>query len=300
METTYLYRSSSLSNRAKTLQTITSIKEMKAWVHRVREKGKVIGFVPTMGCLHEGHLSLVTESVATCDATIVSIFVNPMQFGPNEDFSSYPRTLEADRETLMSTGADVLFLPGRDNLYPDGFQTYVQVEEKTGYLCGKTRPGFFRGVTTVVLKLFNIVNPHKAFFGEKDRQQLEAIRTLVQDLNLDITIIGRPIVREADGLAMSSRNRYLSKSERGSARALSQALNLARNRIERGERSAESIRKEIRRIIEKHKDTEVDYISICDPENFTEQKEITSRTLIALAVRVGKTRLIDNCFIERI
>ena len=298
MKTTYLDRSPTPGKRTKTLLTITSIKEMKAWTHRGHEEGKVIGFVPTMGCLHEGHLSLVKESVATCDATVVSIFVNPMQFGPNEDFGSYPRTLEADRETLVSTGADVLFLPGQDSLYPDGFQTYVQVEEKTGYLCGKTRPGFFRGVTTVVLKLFNIVNPHKTFLGEKDRQQLEVIRTLVQDLNLDVTIVGKPIVRETDGLAMSSRNRYLSKSERDSARALSQALDLARNQIERGERSAESIRKGIRRIIEKHKDAEVDYISICDPENFTEQKKIPSRALIALAVRVGKTRLIDNCFVE--
>lgn len=281
------------------MKTISSIEEMKSWSRRIRDEGKKIGFVPTMGCLHEGHLSLVTASLAECDSTVVSIFVNPTQFGPNEDFGSYPRTVEADKALLRSAGVDVLFHPAKEDLYPDGFQTFVEVEDKTNYLCGKNRPGFFRGVTTIVLKLFNIINPHTAYFGEKDRQQLEVIRTLARDLCLDVTIAGQPIVREKDGLAMSSRNRYLSEEDRESALSLSQALESAQSSIKQGESSAESIRTEIRKIIEQKNGTEVDYISVCDPENFTEQNKISSRTLIALAVRVGKARLIDNCLIEK-
>ncbi|KMP11936.1 pantoate--beta-alanine ligase [Candidatus Nitromaritima sp. SCGC AAA799-C22] len=281
------------------MKTIASIEEMKKWTRRAREDGKEVGLVPTMGCLHEGHLSLVRSSVDECDVTVVSIFVNPTQFGPNEDFASYPRTLETDKALLRSTGADVLFCPDRKTLYPDGFQTFVQVEEKTRHLCGKNRPGFFRGVTTIVLKLFNIVHPHKAFFGEKDWQQLEVIKTLVRDLNLDVSIIGKQIVREKSGLAMSSRNKYLSEDDRESALSLSQALESARDRIGQGEICAETIRAEIRRTIEQKKGTEVDYISVCDPENFTEQDEIGPRTLITLAVRIGKARLIDNCIVER-
>ena len=304
MQTTYLHRDSQNAlapdSRTGALQTIASIDGMKTWTRQVRAEGKVVGFVPTMGGLHEGHLSLVRESTATCDRTVVSIFVNPAQFGPGEDFDAYPRMLEADREMLMSAGADVLFLPEQNELYPHGFQTQVQVEEKTRHLCGKSRPGFFGGVTTIVMKLFHIVNPHKAFFGEKDRQQLEVIKTLVRDMNMDVAIVGKPIVREADGLAMSSRNRYLSADERESALSLPRALESARKRIHQGELGAENLRQEIRKIIEQQKDTEVDYISICDPENFSELEEIGSRTLIALAVRVGKTRLIDNCIVERI
>ena len=281
------------------MKTITSVEEMKKWGRQIRCEGKVIGFVPTMGCLHEGHLSLVKASIAECDHTVVSIFVNPTQFGPHEDLGSYPRNIESDKEILLNAGADVLFYPGRKDLYPKNFQTFVEVKDKTKYLCGKSRPGFFRGVTTIVLKLFNILNPHKAFFGEKDWQQLEVIRTMVHDLNLGVTIVSKPIVRESDGLAMSSRNRYLSGEDRTIALTLSQALESAQTRIMQGERSAEIIRTEIRQMIEKKNKTEVDYISVCDPESFTEQKKISSRTMIALAVRVGKARLIDNCIVEK-
>ena len=281
------------------MKTIISVEEMKKWGCQIRREGKVIGFVPTMGCLHEGHLSLVKASIAECDHTVVSIFVNPTQFGSHEDLGSYPRNIESDKEILLNAGADVLFYPDRKDLYPKNFQTFVEVEDKTKYLCGKSRPGFFRGVTTIVLKLFNILNPHKAFFGEKDWQQLEVIRTMVHDLNLGVTIVSKPIVRESDGLAMSSRNRYLSGEDRTIALTLSQALESAQTRIMQGERSAEIIRTEIRQMIEKKNKTEVDYISVCDPESFTEQKKISSRTMIALAVRVGKARLIDNCIVEK-
>ncbi len=236
-----------------------------------------------MGCLHEGHLSLINASLAECDSTV----------------EFYPRTLDADKELLRSTGIDVLFLPKTEKLYPDGFQSFVEVEGKTKYLCGKSRPDFFRGVATIVLKLFNIVSPHTAYFGEKDWQQLEVIRTMVRDFNLDVKISGQPIVRENDGLAMSSRNRYLSEKDRLSALAISQALETAQCRIEQGERSTEAIRNEIRQMIEQKNDAEIDYISVCDPEDFSESEEISSRTLIALAVRVGKARLIDNRIIER-
>ena len=282
------------------MKTITSIEGMRKWSRSIHFSDKVIGFIPTMGCLHEGHLSLIKASITECDFTVVSIFVNPTQFSPNEDFGSYPRVIDSDKKILQSTGVDVLFHPERKDLYPDKFQTFVAVEDKTKYLCGKNRSGFFRGVTTIVLKLFNIVNPHIAFFGEKDWQQLEVVRTMVRDLNMEVAIVGKPIVRDNDGVAMSSRNRYLSEVGRASARSLSQALESAQARIKQGERSAETIRTEIRKTIEQNNGTEVDYISVCDPESFTEQKEICSRTLIALAVRVGKARLIDNRIIERI
>ena len=281
------------------MKTIASIEEMKKWSHRIRREDKVIGFVPTMGCLHEGHLSLVKASIAECDYTVVSIFVNPTQFGPNEDLGSYPRNIESDKEILRNSGADILFYPNYRDLYPESFQTFVEVADKTQYLCGKSRPGFFRGITTIVLKLFNILKPHAAFFGEKDWQQLEVVRTMVRDLNLEVNIIGKPTVRESDGLAMSSRNRYLSAEDRILALSLSQALELAKDLILQGERSAETICAEIWQMVEKNNKTKVDYISVCDRESFMEQKKICSRTLIALAVQVGKARLIDNYVIEK-
>ena len=281
------------------MKTITSVEKMKKWSRRVHCEGKVIGFVPTMGCLHKGHLSLVKASIAECDYTVTSIFVNPAQFGPGEDLGSYPRSIKSDKEILRNAGADVLFYPDHKDLYPENFQTFVEVEAKSKYLCGKSRPRFFRGVTTIILKLFNILNPHAAFFGEKDRQQLEVVRTMVRDLNLDVKIVGKPIIRERDGLAMSSRNRYLSVEDRISALSLSQALESAQILIMQGERSAETIRTEIRRMVEKRSKTEIDYISVCDSESFMEQKKISFGTLIAIAARVGKARLIDNCIIER-
>ena len=276
------------------MKIITSIEGMKKWSHLTRTSNKTIGFVATMGCLHEGHLSLIKTSIAECDTTVVSIFVNPTQFSPDEDFNSYPRSIESDKKILQNTGIDVLFNPKQGDLYPEKFQTFVTVEDKTNYLCGTSRSGFFRGVTTIVLKLFNIANPNIAYFGEKDWQQLEVVRTMVRDLNMGISIVGKPIVRDQNGLAMSSRNWYLSKEDRSSALSLSQALESAQALVIKGERSAENIRTEIRKIIEQKQGAKVDYISVCDPESFAEQTEIHSKVLVALAVRVGNTRLIDN------
>jgi len=252
-----------------------------------------------MGYLHEGHLSLARQSLETCRRTVVSIFVNPKQFRPNEDLDTYPRDPEGDCRAMEILGVDALFMPEAEDMYPPDYQTYVNVEEITDHLCGKSRPGFFRGVTTVVLKLLHIVQPDTAFFGEKDRQQLEVIRTMVADLNLDTRIAGLPIVREADGLAMSSRNRYLQKEERQTALSLSQALQEARQWVVEGESSAETIRTRIRQIIERDGRAKIDYISVCDPRHFVELEEVQGSAVVALAVQVGKARLIDNCLIER-
>ncbi|MEE2986777.1 MAG: pantoate--beta-alanine ligase [Nitrospinota bacterium] len=281
------------------METINTIEEIKKWSANTRAGGKSIGFVPTMGYLHEGHLSLVRKSLASCDRTVVSIFINPAQFRENEDLDIYPVDLEGDQNKLESDGVDVLFFPDREMMYPPGYKTHIEVEEIVDHLCGKSRPVFFRGVATVVLKLFNITRPDKAFFGEKDWQQLTVVETLVRDLNLDVDIVGLPIIRETDQLAMSSRNKYLSQEERRSARSLSRALEAAREKVRHGEHSAEKIRSEIRNRIENEKGTKVDYISICDPQTFVEKNEIGENTLIALAVHIGKARLIDNCIIER-
>lgn len=282
------------------MEIIKTLYEMKAWSRKMREGGKTIGLVPTMGYLHEGHLSLARKSIGACDQTVVSIFVNPKQFGPNEDLDTYPRDLEADQRVLEQLGVNVLFFPTAEEMYPDGFQTYVHVEEITQKLCGESRRELFRGVTTIVLKLFNTVQPHSAFFGEKDRQQLEVIRKMVTDLNLDVEIVGLPIIREPDGLAMSSRNRYLGKTERETAKSLHQALQQAQQLVTQGESSAEAIRTSMRTIIEREGQVKVDYISVCDPKRFEELEEIQGKAMIALAVHVGKARLIDNCLIERI
>jgi pantoate--beta-alanine ligase len=272
---------------------------MRQWSERARESHKTIGLVPTMGSLHAGHMSLVHESVSTCDVTVASIFVNPAQFGENEDLDTYPRNLEGDRHLLESAGVDVLFLPSSQEMYPKGYKTFVTVEGITGHLCGKSRPGFFQGIATVVVKLFNIVRPHTGFFGDKDWQQAIVVETLLRDLNIEATIKRLPILREADGLAKSSRNVYLSRDEIAPARCLSAALRQARLQVQNGQFSAETIRNEIRQTIEKNKAAKIDYISICDPESFIEQDEITDKSLIALAVHIGKTRLIDNCIVRR-
>jgi len=281
------------------MEIISSLSDMKKKSDEVRSSKKTLGFVPTMGCLHRGHMSLVEASVAACDFTVASIFLNPAQFGQNEDLDTYPGDLEKDKQLLESAAVDALFLPTRESMYPHGYKSFVTVEEITGRLCGKSRPGFFRGVATVVLKLFNIVRPHRAFFGEKDWQQLTVVETMVRDFNLDISIERLPIVREPSGLAMSSRNLYLSEEEVSPALSLSRALNMAKDRVQKGECSTGNIRREIRDLIENEKGIQIDYISICDPENFMEQEEISKTSLIALAVRVGRTRLIDNCIVRR-
>ena len=282
------------------MKVLKTLDEMKAWSRKAREDGQTLGLVPTMGYLHAGHLSLARQSLSTCDHTVASIFVNPKQFGPHEDLDTYPHDLEADRRELEQLGVDALFLPTADDMYPKGFQTYIHVEEITNKLCGKSRREFFRGVTTIVLKLFHIVQPHSAFFGEKDRQQLEVIRKMVHDLNLDIDIVGLPIIREPDGLAMSSRNQYLGKAERKTAQSLHEALQQAQQLVAQGESSVATLRSRMRNIIEREGQAQVDYISVCDPQRFEELEEIQGKAMIALAVHVGKARLIDNCLIERI
>ena len=283
---------------AKTLKEVSSVSEMKKIAKSFRKKNLTVGLVPTMGCLHEGHLSLVKQSIQSCDRTIVSIFVNPTQFGPNEDLDTYPRQLQADSEILEEVGVDVLFHPTSEEMYPENYNTYVEVEGITEHLCGRSRPDLFRGVSTVVLKLFNIVQPHNAFFGEKDWQQLAVIESLVKDLNLDVVIKRVPIVRESDGLAMSSRNRYLSPRERQTALSLSRTLKQAKDAIRQGTKSVKAIESLIHQSLIKEKELVIDYISICDPVNFVKKEKICDTTLIALAVKIGSSRLIDNCIIE--
>ena len=278
------------------IQRASSTGEMKRVLNSFN--GTNIGFVPTMGYLHEGHMSLVEQSLRTCDHTVVSIFVNPIQFGANEDLDVYPHDLEGDIEKLESAGVDVLFQPNRETIYPEGFKTYVQVDEITDRLCGKSRPGLFKGVATVVLKLFNIVRPQHVFFGEKDWQQLAVIETLVRDLNLDISVHRVPLVREPDGLAMSSRNRNLTAEERKKALSLSRSLEDAKEKISQGITAASQLKHSIKDRITAESGMQIDYISICDPISLQEIEEVKGRTLIALAVKIGSSRLIDNCIVE--
>ena len=289
-----------METKTQLLQEVSSIAEMKEISQSFRKQNLTIGLVPTMGCLHEGHLNLVKRSLETCDRTVVSIFVNPTQFGPNEDLDTYPRQLQSDIEKLVEVGVDILFHPSNEEMYPKDYKTYVQVQDITEHLCGKSRPDLFKGVSTVVLKLFNIVQPHNAFFGEKDWQQLAVIEALVEDLNLDVVLNRVPIVREADGLAMSSRNRYLSPQERQTALSLSRSLQQARDNIRQGTTSAKMISDSIRQDLSGKEGVEIDYISICDPKSFKKKEQVCGRTLIALAVKVGPSRLIDNCIIEEI
>jgi len=272
--------------------------EMREIANKYREWGKTIGFVPTMGYLHKGHLSLVKESKKNNDITFVSIFVNPTQFAPNEDLDKYPRDIKRDEELLKSEGVDFLFYPTVENMYPNGFQTYVNVDNLTQMLEGASRPTHFRGVTTVVSKLFNITNPHRAYFGKKDAQQLIVIKKMVEDLNFDVEIVGLPIVRESDGLAMSSRNKYLSPKEREEAVCLYQSLQKAKELINNGVNDTETIKQEMYKIIDKYEIPKIDYISINSLSELKELKKIEKdNTLISLAVFVGKTRLIDNLWI---
>ncbi len=277
------------------MEIVNSAKEMQRLSEGYRLRGKEIGFVPTMGYLHEGHLSLVRQAKRDNDVVFVSIFVNPLQFAPNEDYESYPRDIERDERLLKDEGVDVLFYPTVEDMYPDGFQTYVEVQNLTKVLEGKSRPTHFRGVTTVVLKLFNITKPHRAYFGKKDAQQLIVIRRMVHDLNLDVEIVGMPIVRESDGLAMSSRNKYLNKEEREQAVCLYRALERAEELIGSGVLDADRIKREMESVIKGYPLAEVDYISVNRISDLEELKTVEKgNTLVSLAVRIGKTRLIDN------
>jgi len=271
---------------------------MQARSERLRNRGEKIAFVPTMGYLHEGHLSLFKIGRKAGDCLVVSIFVNPAQFGPGEDLETYPRDFERDRALSKKERVDIIFAPTAEALYPDKFQTYVQLEQLPKHLCGLSRPVFFRGVATVVCKLFNIVKPHVAVFGRKDYQQLTVIRRMVRDLNLDIKIIGGPTVREPDGLALSSRNSYLTPEQRISALCLYRALSKARQLVGGGVKEAAGIIAAATELIHSQPGTTIDYISICDPETLDDMAVIDRPALMALAVQVGATRLIDNMMLE--
>ncbi len=279
------------------MQTITNIAEMRGWSAAARRRGERIGFVPTMGYLHAGHLSLVRLARQHADKIVASIFVNPLQFGANEDLSKYPRDFERDSRLLAGEGVDALFFPNGDEMYPRGFQTAVTVESVTRGLCGASRPVHFRGVATVVTKLFNIVAPHVAVFGKKDYQQLVTIRRMVADLAMNIEIIGGDIVREADGLAMSSRNAYLSAAERSAAICLSRGLAAAEETARAGGEVA-AIRAAAIGPIEREPLARIDYVEVVDPETMEVAADGGETVLLALAVFIGKTRLIDNRVIE--
>ena len=259
--------------------------------------GKV-GLVPTMGYLHEGHLSLVRRARKECDHVVVSIFVNPTQFGPKEDLSKYPRDLDRDLSLLNPLGVDLIWMPTAEIMYPPGFQTWVEVETITQPLEGTSRPGHFRGVTTVVAKLFNAVQPHSAYFGQKDAQQAAVIRQMARDLNFPIEIVICPIVREPDGLAMSSRNVYLEPEQRKAATVLSRALQAAKEAYEEGERDADTLRGKMKEVLASEPLANVQYVSCADYDTLKELNTVTGKALLSMAVFIGKTRLIDNIVLE--
>ena len=280
------------------IDVIHTASEIQSRANRLRREGKTIAFVPTMGFLHKGHLSLMREGRKRTDVLIVSIFVNPTQFGPEEDLEAYPRDFERDIERCRQAGVDAVFAPAPDELYGRNFQTYVALEKLPHHLCGRSRPVHFRGVATIVTKLFNIVKPHVAIFGQKDFQQLAVIRQMVRDMNFDIEIIGGPTVREADGLAMSSRNTYLSPAQRTSALCLHQSLQNAREMVRKGERDASKIIAASTALIESRPETQIDYVTICDPDTLEDVTTIENPVLMALAVKVGRPRLIDNMLLK--
>lgn len=276
------------------LQVITSVEDIKRRIKTFKENQLSIGFVPTMGALHEGHLSLVRQAKKENDKVVVSIFINPLQFGINEDFTQYPRTFDNDYELLSKEGVDILFNPKAQEMYPGGFCTSVVLEHFEDKLCGKSRPGHFRGVATVVLKLFNLIQPHIAYFGQKDFQQTVIVKQMVADLNLDVNIKALPTIREKEGLALSSRNGYLSETEKKEALCLYRALIKAKEIVNAGATNTREITAEMEKIINNCKSTKIDYISIVNPETLEAVSEVQHGDVAALAVRIGKTRLIDN------
>lgn len=286
------------TERKNSIQIITTIGRMQQEATLLLQTGKTIALVPTMGCLHEGHLTLMREGRKHGDILITSIFVNPAQFGPAEDFQAYPRDLDRDVALAESVGVDVIFAPEAEAMYEKAHETYIDLEALPRYLCGPFRPGHFRGVATVVTKLFHIVKPHVAIFGKKDYQQLVIIQRLVRDLNLDTIVIGVPIVREDDGLAMSSRNTYLSENERRSALTLFQCLQQAQKSVAQGIMDAGQLIHAASELISSYPYTKIDYIAVCDPETLENVNRVQGPTLMALAVRVGKTRLIDNTILK--
>ena len=277
------------------MEVIESVKSMQKKSDALRAAGQTLALVPTMGFLHEGHLELMRVGKRHSDTLAISIFVNPTQFGPAEDYDQYPRDAEGDLRKVREVGVDIVFFPRVEEIYPNGFQTKVEVEKVTQHLCGISRPHHFGGVTTVVAKLFNITRPHVAIFGQKDYQQLMVINRMVVDLNMGIQIIGVPTVREQDGLAMSSRNKYLNPEQRKSALYLKKSLDLAAQMFQGGEKDAGAIKDAIVSLIQSHPFTAIDYVALCDPVTLEPVVTLGGKTLLALAVKVGETRLIDNC-----
>ena len=280
------------------MKIITEIDKMKTYARIIKKENKLVGLVPTMGYLHEGHLSLIRMARKQCDTLIVSIFVNPIQFAPDEDFKKYPRDIKRDEDLVKSCGVDALFCPQNEDMYPADFSTFVDVEKMTGSMEGASRPGHFRGVTTVVMKLFEITKPDIAYFGQKDAQQAFVIRKMTQDLNMDVTTKVFPTVREESGLAMSSRNAYLTKSEKADASVLYRSLKLAEDLIVSGEKDTKKIIKKVREIISNVPSIKIDYITIADTKSLKEVSALRGEILIAIAVLVGKTRLIDNIMLD--
>ena len=276
------------------MEIFNSVKDMQNKANLLRQQGQKIAFVPTMGYFHEGHLDLMREGRKRGDYLVVSIYVNPTQFAPTEDLGKYPRNFERDRDMADQVGVDGIFFPDNAGMYPPHYQTYVDVEGVTKNLCGASRAGHFRGVATVCAKLFNIVKPHVTIFGKKDFQQLVTIKTMLRDLNMDIEVIGMPTTREHDGLAMSSRNVYLSEEERKSALCLSRSLALAKRLFEAGETDAVKVLDQVGKYIESHPYTAIDYVKISYVDSIEETNVVGNDTFIAMAVKVGKTRLIDN------
>ncbi|HAV43576.1 TPA: pantoate--beta-alanine ligase [bacterium] len=276
------------------MEIITQVKEMQKRVEVYRNAGKSVGFVPTMGALHEGHFSLMRQARKDNDLVIISIFVNPLQFGPGEDYECYPKDLDRDRELAEEVGVDIIFAPPPKEMYPQTSSTFVEVERLSEGICGRDRPGHFRGVATVVTKLFNITKPHRVYFGQKDYQQALIIKRMIEDLNFDMEFVLMPIIREEDGLAMSSRNTYLNQREREQALILYRSLKKAEELLDGGERRSEVILEEIREMISKEDIAQIDYIGLYHPETLAEIETVEQEALIALAVRIGKTRLIDN------
>ena len=280
------------------MRVVDRISDLKAIIRAQKKVGNAIGFAPTMGYLHDGHISLAKMSKHDNDFTIMSIFVNPVQFGVNEDFDKYPRDIEGDSMKAQSAGVDIIFTPSVNEMYQEGYNTFVEVFGITDKMCGKSRPGHFKGVATVVNKLLNIVEPDKAYFGQKDAQQVAVIKQMAKDLNMNTEIITCPIIREKDGLAMSSRNIYLNSEERKAALLLSKSLFDADAIIKAGERNKDKIYKNIVSTITADNLTNIDYVDIVDSDTLQDIKIVKGRVLIALAVRIGKTRLIDNIIVE--
>ncbi len=276
------------------MRVISSVRDMQSFANVAIKNGKRISLVPTMGALHEGHMNLINEARRRGDVLVVSIFVNPTQFGPNEDFTNYPRDLEGDLRKIENLGVDIVFAPTLEEIYPEGFQTYVEIKELQEHLCGQFRKGHFRGVATVVLKLFNIVKPHVALFGEKDYQQLKIIQKMVKDLNLEVEVIGYPTVRDEDGLALSSRNVYLPPNERKSAFQVSKALREIKRKFDMGCRNTKLMVRYGKTILEEAGINNIDYLEICDSETLESKKLASRGDLLAVAVRIKGKRLIDN------